>query len=310
MRHYLSVADLNAVELDEMLRLAAAIQSDLAQARLSRRHAVALLFERPSLRTRTAYEAALLHLDGCAILHEGALANREELGDVARTLSHLVSAIVARVREHAALTALVAENAIPVVNALSDREHPVEVLADALTLRRYWGDLRGRRLVYVGDGNNICQSLMLLAPLAGMDIGVAGPARYAPAPEVVAQAQTLAAQHGTRVELGHDPRALVQGADAVYTDTWVSMGREEEIVHRRQAFAPYQVNAELLSLAAPDAVVLHCLPVRRGEEITADVLDGPRSLAFARLDALIPVQAALLRWLIEGSEEPGRSETG
>jgi ornithine carbamoyltransferase len=301
MRHYLSVADLNATELEEILRLAETIRSDPSQARLPHRHVVALLFERPSLRTRTASQAALLHLDGRAILHEGPLAEREDLGDVARTLSHLVSAIVARVRNHATLAALVAESEIPVVNALSDREHPVEALADALTLRRHWGDLRGRRLAYVGDGNNICHSLLLLAPLAGMDIAVVGPAGYEPAPEVVEQAQALAAQYGTRVELGHDPCALVQGADAIYTDTWISMGQESEIVRRRQAFAPYQVNADLLSVAAPDAVVLHCLPARRGEEITADVLDGPRSLAFTRLDALIPVQAALLRRLIESS---------
>ncbi len=299
MRHFLSVADLNADELAALLDRAARIKAEPQAARLSRPHAVALLFERPSLRTRTAYEVALMHLGGRAVAFETTFGQREAVGDVARTLSHLVSAVVARVRDHALLEALAGQAGVPVVNALSNREHPVEVLADALALREQWGALAGRCLAYVGDGNNICHSLLLLAPLAGMDIRVASPPGYAPRPEFVERAQALAAERGSQVAALVDPREAVRGADAVYTDAWASMGQEDSAEERRRVFRPYQVNDRLLALAQPGAVVLHCLPARRGEEITGQVLDGRRSLAFRRLSNLVPVTAAVLGWLLE-----------
>ncbi len=306
MRHFLSVADLSADELASLLDHAARLKQDPEAARLPRAFAAALLFERPSLRTRAAYEVALMHLGGRAILFETHLGQREAVTDEARTLSYLVSVIVARVRDHTSLQGLAEGARVPVVNALSDREHPVEVLADALTLRERWGDLAGRRLAYVGDGNNICHSLLLLAPLLGLDLAVASPAGYAAAEGIAHQARALAAEQGTHLHLGTDPAEAVAGADAVYTDVWASMGHEWRAEARRQAFEPYQVNAKLLSLARPGAVVLHCLPASCGQEITTGVLDGPQSLAFYRLSNLVPVTAALLSWLLEQREDKER----
>ena len=240
----------------------------------------------------------MMHLGGRAITFETQLGQREAVTDVVKTLSHLVSVIVARVRDHILLGALAASAEVPVVNALSNREHPAEVLADALTMRERWGQLQGRRLTYVGDGNNICNSLLLLGPLLGMDVAVASPAGYAPSAEIVNQAQVLADEHDTRLEVLTDPREAVAGADAVYTDVWASMGQADSAERRRQVFAPYQVNGELLLLAQSDAVVLHYLPARRGEEVTSEVLDGPQSLAFHRLSNLVPVTTAVLSWLL------------
>jgi len=299
MRHFLSVVDLDVDELAQVLDRASHFKCEPKAARLPRAYAAALLFERPSLRTRTAYEVALMHLGGRAITFETQLGQRETMADVVRTLSRLVSVIVARVGDHTLLEALAEHAEVPVVNALSNREHPVEVLADALTLQERWGRLEGRRLAYIGDGNNICNSLLFLGPLVGMDIAVSSPARFAPTAEIVDQAQGLADKHGTCLEIVTDPCEGVSGADAVYTDVWASMGQEDSGKQRRQVFAPYQVNSELLSLARPDVVVLHCLPARRGEEITAEVLDGPRSFAFRRLSNLVPVTIAVLHWLLE-----------
>jgi ornithine carbamoyltransferase len=302
MQHFLSMADLSAETLAWLLERARYLKSAPAAAQLPHAHAIALLLERPSLRTRTAYEVAMMHLGGHGVVFETLFSQRETASDVARTMSHLVSAIVVRVRDHALLEELAAHAEVPVVNALSNREHPVEVLADALTLREYWGKLQGRRLAYVGDGNNICHSLLLLGSLAGMDVAVASPAGHAPAPEIVNRAQELAGEHGTRVDILTDPRKAVVGADAVYTDVWAGMGQADTPEQRRQVFQPYQLNRDLLSLAKPDAVVLHCLPARRGEEITSDVLDGPQSLAFRRLSNLVPVKMAVLSWLLQRRE--------
>lgn len=310
MRHFLSIFDLNAIELAQLLDCAARFKHEPGIGRLPRAHAAALLFEHPSLRTRTAYEVALMHLGGRAITFETNFERRETIADVAQTLSHLVSAIIARVCDHTLLESLAEHATIPVVNALSNREHPVEVLADALTLRELWDRPEGRRLVYLGDGNNICHSLLLLAPLLGMDMVVASPVGYTPQAEIVKQAQDLAGQYGAHLEITTDPQQAVSGADAVYTDVWASMGQEESTGQRRQVFAPYQVNDKLLSLAQPQAIVLHCLPARRGQEITSDVLDGPRSLAFHRLSNLVPVTMALLSWLLKQSNTAQRTRPG
>lgn len=304
-RHFLSVADISARELESLLEQAALFRRQPEAAKRARPHAAALLFERPSLRTRLAYEVALMQLGGQAVTFEKTLAlgvegkMREAVADVARTLSSLVSVVIARVQAHATLELLAEHATVPVVNALSDREHPVEVLADALTLRERWGRLRGRRLAYVGDGSNICHSLLLLAPRLGIDLALACPSEYAPHGDVVARAQASAAEYSTSLRVGTDPRRAVAQADAIYTDVWASMGQEASREERRQAFQPYQVNAELLDLARRDAVVLHCLPARRGQEISAEILDGPRSLAFERLSSLVPVTAAVLSWLLD-----------
>ncbi len=299
MHHILSVADLAAEEVAQLLNRASQLKREPEMGRLPRAHPAALLFERASLRTRIAYEVSLKYLGGLAIPFETQLGRREELADIARTLSHLVSIVVARVGDHKLLETLAEYAEIPVVNALSDREHPVEVLADALTLCEQWGDLRGRRLAYVGAGNNICHSLLLLAPLTGMDITIASPAEYTPATSVVAKALALARQHGTRVDIRADPREAVAGADVVYTDVWISMGQQASAEMRKQVFEAYQVNHALMAHAKPDAVVLHCLPARRGEEITTEILEGPQSLAFRRLANLVPTTMAVLSWLLE-----------
>lgn len=299
MHHFLSIADIDAAALNLLLDLAAIFKRDPAAAHLSQAHAVALLFERPSLRTRTAYEVALMQLGGRAIPVDTQFGQRESIADVAQTLSYLVSAIVARVRDHATIELLAAHASVPVLNALSHREHPVEVLADALTLREQFGDLRGRRLAFLGEGNNICRSLLLLAPLLAMDIAVASPPGYEPDAEIVGQARSLAAKRGTQIHLTANLREAADGASVVYTDVWASMGAEEDAEQRRQRFEAYQVNDDLLKLARPEAIVLHCLPARRGEEITAAVLDGTRSFAFRRLANLVPVTTAVLHTLLK-----------
>jgi ornithine carbamoyltransferase len=300
MRHLLSIADLDRAQLYGLLETAGRFKAEPPSARLPHAHAAALLFERPSLRTRAAYEVALMHLGGRAVTFETELGQRETVADIARTLSHLVSLIVARVRDHSRLEELAGSASVPVVNALSNREHPVEVLADALTLWELWGEFRGRRLAYLGDGNNICHSLLLMAPLLGADIAVAYPPGFAPAQGVIEKARALAVEHGTQVHVGTEPGPAASGADALYTDVWASMGQEHGTEKRRQVFLPFQVNRQLLGLAQADAVVLHCLPARRGEEITADVLDGPRSLAFGRLANLVPVTTAVLHTMLPG----------
>ena len=258
---------------------------------------VALLFEKPSLRTRVSFEVAVTSLGGHAIAlgpDEVGLGRRESAADVARNLSRLVDAIVLRTFAHGTLTEMAEAASVPVVNALTDAEHPCQALADLLTLRRRFGRLAGLRLAYVGDGNNVAHSLMLAGALAGLDVRVATPPGYAPDPEVVDRARALAARHRGRVSLGVDPVAAVSGADAVYTDVWASMGREAEADERRVRFAGFEVNEALLAHAAPHVVALHCMPAHRGEEIAAAVLDGPRSLALEQAENRRYVQEAVL----------------
>jgi ornithine carbamoyltransferase len=301
MRHILSVADMSAEDIAGILDDAACIKKNSEAARLPRAFAAALLFERPSLRTRTSYEVAMMHLGGQAITFEKAspLGEKERLSDVAQTLSHLVSVIVARVRDHGILEMLAQSAGIPVINALSNHEHPIEVLADALTLRERWGATQDRRLAFIGDGSNVCHSLMLLCPLIGMDVAVASPEGYTPAPDIVKKTQELAGKHGTKVALFSEPQQGIAHADAVYTDSWPAPQYGENADEFWQIFLPYQINQTLLASAKPDAIVLHCLPAKRDAEITAMVLDGPQSLAFSRLSNLVPVTAAVLRWVLE-----------
>ena len=222
------------------------------------------------------------------------LGRRESAADVARNLSRLVDAIVLRTFAHETLTEMAAAASVPVVNALTDAEHPCQALADLLTLRRRFGRLAGLRLAYVGDGNNVANSLMLAGALAGLDVRIATPAGYAPDATFIERARELAAQHRTRISVGTDPLEAVAGADAVYTDVWASMGREDEVDERRLRFAGFEVTERLLAHAAPHVVALHCMPAHRGEEISAAVLDGPRSLALEQAQNRRHVQEALL----------------
>lgn len=302
MRHFLSTADLESALLETLLSRSAQFLRDPTQARRPQGTILAFLMERPSLRTRLAYEAALVHLGGRCVSFEIAATPRESVEDRARTLSHLADVVALRTRDHAVLETLAQASTVPVINALSDREHPVEVLADALTLREHWGSCRGRRMAFVGHGGNLCRSLLFLAPLLDMDLVVASPEPFAPPADVVARAQNLAQRRGTRIALTEDPFEALQGADAVYTDNWPEGFLAAS--PRRGSVPLYRVDEELLVAARPNAVVLHCLPAHRDEEIAPSVLEGPRSLAFRRLDALVPVTMAVVEHLLTPSAPP------
>jgi len=303
-RDLLSIADLSPLEIEHVLDRAAALKAEF---RTLRRHpdtslagrTLAMLFEKPSLRTRVTFEASMSQLGGHAI-HLGpgdvGLGKRESVADVARNLDRWVDAITIRTFAHTIVEELAAEAAVPVVNALTDLEHPCQSLADLLTLRERRGSLAGQAVAFVGDGNNVFHSLALAGAVMGMDIRLAHPPGYGPDPIVVERAQALAAASGGRLTLGHDPRAAVTGVAAVYTDTWTSMGQEGQAAVRRAAFQGFTVDEELMAIAGPEAMVMHCLPAHRGEEITADVLDGPRSLVLDQAENRLHVQKA---WLVE-----------
>jgi len=241
--------------------------------------AVALLFQKPSARTRVSTEIAVTDLGGHAVVlrnEEVGLGGRETVEDVARTLAGYCGVIMARVFDHAVLEVMGNAVDVPVVNLLSDRAHPCQALADYLTIREHFGSLEGRRITYVGDGNNVVASLAFGAVLAGAELTVATPPGYELDPDVVARARNL----GGAVEVSHEPHEAVRGADVVYTDVWTSMGQEAETEARRSAFAGYCVDAGLMAAAGPGAVFMHCLPAHRGEEVAAEVIDGPASLVW------------------------------
>jgi ornithine carbamoyltransferase len=257
--------------------------------------AVALIFEKPSTRTRVSFEVGIAQLGGEALVlrsDELQLTRGESPRDPALVLSRYVDGIVARVAEHSPLEELAAHAQVPVINALSPLHHPCQALADLLTLRERFDRLQGLRLAYVGDGNNVCHSLMLLGSLVGLEVTVATPADLRPDDEVASAVDG-------RVELTDDPRAAVRGAHAIYTDVWVSMGDEAEARMRRKVLAPYQLNGELLSAARSDAVVMHCLPAHPGEEITEELLYGGRSAVWDQAENRLHAQKALLELLLK-----------
>lgn len=312
----LSIGDLTSDELLWLLDEAARLKADWQVGRRELPLAgktLALLFEKPSLRTRLSFELAMTQLGGLSWFlgaAEVGLGRRESVADVARTLSGYVNGVVVRVFGHEIAEELAACCGVPVVNGLSDREHPCQILADLMTLRERFGRLQGLTLAYVGDGNNVANSLALAAPRVGINLCIASPAGYEPAADLLAQADELADEAGTWVEVCRDPAAAVAGADAVYADAWYSMGQEHEAAARRPAFRPYQVNAELVAQAASGVAVLHCLPAHRGDEITDDVLDGPASLAFRQAENRLHVQKALLIRLLGRSAEVGAAADG
>jgi ornithine carbamoyltransferase len=261
--------------------------------------AAALVFQKPSLRTRVSFEMAMLQLGGHALYLSPAeiqLGQREGVVDAARVLSRYVDAIVARVFLHADVAGLADHASVPVINALSDREHPCQILADLLTLYERRGSLQGTRLAYVGDGNNVAHSLALAAPQLGVDLRFACPDGYEPDPAIMDAAQGLGGSGA--IELFRDPREAVTGADAVYTDAWYSMGQESEAEIRAPVFRRYQLNAELMARAAPGAIAMHCLPAHRNQEITDEVIDGPASAVYDQAENRLHVQKALLLRLL------------
>jgi ornithine carbamoyltransferase len=263
-----------------------------------------MFFEKPSLRTRLTFEAGMTSLGGSAMFvdqTQGRLDAREKLSDIAHNLERWVDVIVLRTFAQETIDGMAQFASIPVINALSDLEHPCQALADYFTLEERFGDLRSVKLAYVGDGNNVAHSLLLTCACLGSSIRVATPQGYAPRPEIVADAHQIAAKTGARIELFTDPRAAVAGVDAVYTDAWASMGQEHETDLRNSIFPPYQVNAKLMSKAAPHAAFMHCLPAHRGEEVTDEIMDSESSLIFEQAENRLHVQKAILYLLLGGT---------
>jgi ornithine carbamoyltransferase len=296
---FLSSLDLGADGQERVLDRAARLRERHRLGHRSRPLAdrtIALLFEKPSLRTRVTFDEGITRLGGHVIYlgpEEVGIGRRETATDVGNNLSRWVDAIVLRTFAHGTLVELAAAASVPVVNALSDREHPCQALADLLTIRQHLGTTHGKTLAFVGDGNNVCHSLLLAGALGGMHTRVATPPGYEPDPDVVAGAVQTAHGLGGSIELFTLPADAVHGADAVYTDAWTSMGAEAEADLRRLRFAGFRVDAALLA-NAPDALVMHCLPAHRGEEITDEVLDGPRSVVLDQAENRLYVQQALL----------------
>ena len=263
---------------------------------------IALIFEKPSLRTRVTFEVGIQSMGGKVIFLDhtqasASLGKRESIADVARNLGRWVQGIVARVYEQRVLEEMAANADIPVINALSDKFHPCQALADFFTLEEKFGALRGLKLAYVGDGNNVCHSLICLAARLGVHLRIATPPNYAPAAEVVADGKRVARETRGKIELMTDPCEAVEGAQAVYTDSWTSMGFEAEENVRNEIFQSYQVNAQLMALAAPGAAFMHCLPAHRGLEVTPEILDGPQSLVLDQSENRMHVQKAILHTL-------------
>jgi ornithine carbamoyltransferase len=259
---------------------------------------LALLFEKPSLRTRMTFELAIRQLGGSSVLNEGRIGMREPLKDMARNLDRWVDGIVARVFLQKSIDDLARWSKVPVINALSDMYHPCQVFADMQTVREHFGGTRGVKLAFVGDGNNMANSLMLNAARLGMDFALATPEKYEATPAIIAQASEIAAKEGTKITITHNPAEAAAGAQVIYTDVWASMGAENEAAERRTAFSDYQVDADLFTHAAPDAVFMHCLPAKRGEEVTDNVIESSRSVVFDQAENRLHAQKALLLMLL------------
>jgi len=291
--------DLTDDELLYLLDLAAEVKQaprDYAHALDGK--SIAMLFEKPSLRTKLTFELAIRQLGGDSIFIEGPVGVREPLKDVARNLDRWVNGIVARVFSQTTVEDLARWSSVPVINALSDAYHPCQALADVQTIREHFGQLQGLKLAFIGDGNNVAQSLMLTALRLGMDFALGCPEGYTPNPDVVAQAEGLAAVSGASLAITHDPEQALEGAHAVYTDVWASMGQEQESVKRRKDFHTYQVNDELFALARPEAVFMHCLPAKRGEETTDSIMENQRSVVFDQAENRLHAQKALLLMML------------
>jgi ornithine carbamoyltransferase len=302
-RHFLRDDDLAPAEQAEVLELAAAMkQSRFARRPLEGPRAVAVLFDKPSLRTRVSFTVGIGELGGLPLIIDTQathIGRGETIGDIARVLTRQTAAIVWRTSGQERIEELAAASTVPVINGLTDEFHPCQILADLQTAAERLGPLAGRTLAYLGDGaNNMAHSYLLGGATAGMHVRVAAPAGYQPDPAVVARAQQIAAATGGSAAVFDDPAAAGKGADVLATDVWVSMGQTDH-PERISALVPYQINEDLLAAAGPDAIVLHCLPAHRGEEITAEVIDGPASVAWDQAENRLHAQKALLAWLLD-----------
>jgi ornithine carbamoyltransferase len=297
LRHDL---DFSADQLDALLDLAQQVkQSRPRFASSLKGRYVSLLFEKPSLRTRMTFELAIKQLGGDCVTQIGMIGDREPLKDVARNLARWTDAIVARTFAQETVDELARWSGLPVINALTDLYHPCQALADMLTLKEHFERVRGIKLAYVGDGNNVAHSLLLCAARLGINMSVATPGGYEPQSAIVEQARELAKATGAAIEITNDPAAAVQAANAVYTDVWASMGQEAEAEERKRLFAPYQVNEALMAQARKDALFMHCLPAKRGLEVTDGVIESERSVAFDQAENRLHVQKAAFLMLLQ-----------
>jgi ornithine carbamoyltransferase len=305
MKHFIAIADYSPQEIQEMLDLAIRLKNEWrAQGNppLLKGKVLAMIFQKPSLRTRVSFDMAMRHLGGDALYLSPAeigLGKRESIADVARVMSGYVDAIMARVFEHEHVLELARWASIPVINGLSDYNHPCQAMADALTIQEKFGNLKGLNVTFVGDGNNVAVSLMHICTKLGANFTIANPEGYDLHPKAIELARQFAAQSGSQLRFLRDPHEAVKNAHVIYTDTWTSMGQEEEARIREQVFPPYQVNQQLVSEARPDVIVMHCLPAHRGQEITDEVADGPHSMLFPQAHNRLHAQKAILLRVFE-----------
>lgn len=304
-RNFVTLADFTKEEILQLLEDAKklkAMQKNGEEHTYLRGKTLAMIFEKSSTRTRVSFEAGMMQLGGHALFLSSAdlqLGRGETIADTAKVLSGYVDAIMIRAYKHETIVEMAQHSSVPVINGLSDDYHPCQVLADLLTLYEVKGQLEGKKLAYVGDGNNMAHSLMIGCAKLGIHCSIATPKGYEPKEEIVQTAKSFAKKSGAFIEVVNDPKEAVRGADAVYTDVWTSMGWEAEQKEREKAFASFQVDQPLMSLAGREAIFLHCLPAHRGEEVTAEVIDGPQSLVFEEAENRLHVQKALLLALMK-----------
>jgi ornithine carbamoyltransferase len=300
MKDFIAIADYSADEIQSLLDLAVRFKKEHMEKGnppALRGKVLAMIFQKPSLRTRVSFDMAMRHLGGDALYlspSEIGLGKRESIADVARVLSGYVDAIMARVFDHEHVLELAKWSSIPVINGLSDYNHPCQGMADALTIQEKFGNLKGLNICYVGDGNNVAVSLMHVSVLLGANFSIASPEGYELKPQPLEAGKKLAQKSGSTISILHDPHQAVREAHVIYTDTWTSMGQEEETKVREKLFPPYQVNANLVAGANPKVIVMHCLPAHRGQEITDEVADGPHSVLFAQAHNRMHAQKAIL----------------
>ena len=300
MKDYLAVADFSAEELESILDTAIELKTEWKKngnPPILKDKVLAMIFQKPSLRTRVSFDMAMRHLGGDALYLSPAeigLGKRESIADIARVLSGYVDVLMARVFDHQHILELGKWSEIPVINGLSDYNHPCQAAADALTIQENFGSLKGIKVTYIGDGNNVAVSLMHFCAKLGADFTIGHPEGYGINPEAIALGEKFAAESGSSIRQLSDPREAVSGSQVIYTDTWVSMGQDEEAARRKEVFPPFQVNQSLLEGAEKDAIVLHCLPAHRGEEITDEVADGPNSRLFPQAHNRLHAQKAIL----------------
>jgi ornithine carbamoyltransferase len=305
MKHFLAIADYSSRELQDLLDLALRLKKEYfagGNLPLLKGKVLGMIFQKPSLRTRVSFDMAMRHLDGDALYlspSEIGLGKRESIADVARVMSGYVHTMMARVFDHAHVLELAKWSTIPVINGLSDYNHPCQAMADALTIQEQYGKAKGLNVTYIGDGNNVAVSLMHISAKLGWNFTIANPEDYDIRPDAVDVAKKIATESGSNLTFLRNPHQAVNDADVIYTDTWTSMGQEQEAAKREKVFPPYQVNAKLVGEAKKDVIVLHCLPAHRNHELTDEVADGPHSRIFPQAHNRLHAQKAILARLLE-----------